>query len=147
MSIEQVKTLREQSGISVQECQRALKEAGGDIEKAREVLRKWGKTVAQKKAAREVKTGIVEAYVHPNKKVGVLMEINCETDFVAKSDDFKALAHELCLQAAGFCDEEMPLLEQPWIKDPGKTVKDLIEECIAKVGENITVKRFVRYQI
>jgi elongation factor Ts len=147
MSIEQVKTLREQSGISVQECQRALNEAGGDLEKAKEILRKWGKAVAEKKAAREVKSGLVETYVHPNKKVGVMMEIDCETDFVAKADDFKSLAHELCLQAAGFADEEMPFLEQPWIKDPGRTVKDLIQECIAKVGENITVKRFVRYQI
>ena len=111
MNIEQVKTLREQSGVSVQECQKALKEAGGDIEKAREILKKWGKTVAQKKAERETKAGVVETYVHPNKKVGVLMEVNCETDFVAKSPDFQNLVHELCLQVAGFADEETPLLE------------------------------------
>jgi elongation factor Ts len=147
MNIEQVKNLREESGVSVQECQRALKEANGDIEKAREVLRKWGKTVAQKKAERETKTGIIETYVHPNKKVGVLMEIDCETDFVAKSSDFQALAHELCLQAAGWCDEETPLVDQPWIKDQSKTIKDLLDEYVAKLGENITVKRFVRYQI
>lgn len=147
MSIGQVKTLREQSGVSVQECQKALKEAGGDIEKAREVLKKWGKAVAQKKAERETRNGIIDSYIHPNKKVGVLLEINCETDFVAKSSDFQALAHELCLQIAGIDDEETPLLEQPWIKDQTKSIGDLLEEHIAKLGENITVKRFVRYQI
>lgn len=144
--IEQLKQLREETAVSVAECQKALEETGGDIEKAKDLLKKRGKDLAGKKSSRETSQGVVASYIHPNKKIGVLLELNCETDFVAKSKDFQELAHELCLQIAAI-GEEVPLLEQPWVRDQEKTVKDLIAEYIAKVGENITVKRFARYDI
>jgi elongation factor Ts len=145
--IEQIKRLREETGVSVGECQKALKEAGGDFDKAKDILKQWGREVAQKKAARQTAQGIVDSYLHPNKKVGALLELGCETDFVAQSKDFQDLAHELCLQIAAMGDEEITLLEQPWIKDSSKTIKNLIEEYVAKLGENIVVKRFVKYSI
>ena len=146
VTIDQIKELREQTAVSVSECKKALEEAKGDSAKAKEILKKWGKDLAGKKTSRETYQGIIDAYIHPNKKVGVLLELACETDFVAKSNDFRNLAHELCLQIAAM-GEEIPLLEQPWVKDSAKTVKSLIDECIAKLGENITVKRFIRYNI
>ena len=145
ISINQIKQLREASGVSITECQKALTEAKGDAEKAKEILKKRGKEVAQKKAERKASQGIIDSYIHPNKKVGVLLELNCETDFVAKSKDFQQLAHELCLQIAAMGGEETPLLEQLWIKNESKTIKDLIEEAIAKLGENIIIKSFIRY--
>jgi len=193
ISIDQVKQLRQETGVSVIDCQKALVEAKGNIEKAREILRKWGKEIASKKTSRETKQGIIETYLHPNRKVGVMVQIYCETDFVAKSEEFKKLAHELCLQVAAmspvylkiddisaefinrekeiyreqFKDsgkppkiidqiiegklkntkEEVSLFSQSWIKDETKTIKDLIEESIAKLGENIIVKKFIRYEI
>lgn len=146
ISIKQIKQLREETGVSVIECKKALNEAKGDKEKAKEILKKWGKDLAGSKLNREAFQGIVESYIHPNKKIGVLLELDCETDFVAKSEDFQNLAHELCLQIAAMGQEE-PILEQFWIKDQTKTVKDLIGEYIAKVGENIIIKRFERYEI
>ena len=145
--INQIKKLREETGVSIIECKKALKEANGDIEKAKEVLKKWGAELAKKKKERTTAQGIVDSYIHPNKKIGVLLELNCETDFVAKSADFQALAHEICLQIAGAGDTETELLKQPWIKDETKTIKDLIDEYIAKTGENVTVKRFIRYSL
>jgi elongation factor Ts len=145
-NIDQLKKLREETSLSISECKKALEEAKGDIKKAKEILQKWGKEIAEKKAKREVKAGIIDSYIHPNKKIGVLLELNCETDFVAKSPDFQNLAHELCLQIAAMGDE-IPLFEQPWIRDETKTVKDLIDEYIAKLGENIVLEKFVRYEI
>jgi len=146
ISIDKIKQLREETGISVSECQKALKESKGDFEKAKAVLKKWGKEMVQKKAEKAASQGIIDSYIHPNKKIGVILELNCETDFVARNRDFQALSHELCLQIAAM-GEDTPLLSQPWIKDETKTVKDLIEEYIAKLGENIVVKRFTRYQL
>lgn len=145
--INKIKQLREESGISVTECKKALEETKGNIKKAKEILKKWGQDFAQKKRVRETAQGIIESYVHPGKKVGAIIELRCETDFVAKSQDFQNLAHELCLQITALGDEETPLLKQPWIKDETKTVKNLIDEYIAKLGENIILKRFVRYNI
>lgn len=147
MSIDKIKQLREETEVSILECKKALEEAGGDFEKAKEILKQWGKETAQKKKTRETSQGIVDCYIHQNKKVGALLELNCETDFVAKSADFQNLAHEICLQIAGVPDENIPLLEQPWIKDESKKIKELIDETIARVGENISVKRFVRYSL
>lgn len=96
--IEQVKQLREETGVSIQECKRALEKAAGDLEKAKKVLREWGRDFAGKKSEREVKEGIIASYIHSNKKIGVIIELRCESDFVAKSEDFQKLAHELCLQ-------------------------------------------------
>jgi len=96
--IDQVKQLREETGVSIQECKRALEKAAGDLEKAKKVLREWGRDFAGKKSEREVKEGIIASYIHSNKKIGVIIELRCESDFVAKSEDFQKLAHELCLQ-------------------------------------------------
>ena len=98
--IDQIKQLREETGVSISECKKALEEANGDFAKAKEILRKWGKTLAEKKAARSASQGIIDCYVHPNKKIGVLLEIRCETDFVAKSPEFQELAHEVAMQIA-----------------------------------------------
>ncbi len=145
--IDQIKQLRQETLVSISECKKALEEAGGDFEKAKKILKKWGKELAGKKAEREVSLGIVESYIHPNKRVGAMVELCCETDFVARSEDFKKLAHELCLQIAAMDPEEDSLVSQPWIKDETKTIKDLINEYIAKLGENIVVKKFVRFNI
>ncbi len=147
VNIDQIKQLREETLVSISECKKALEETGGDFEKAKEILRKWGKELAGKKAERDVLLGIVESYIHPNKKVGAMVELCCETDFVARSEDFKELAHELCLQITAMDPEEDSLLSQPWVKDETKTIKDLINEYIAKLGENIVVKKFVRFNI
>jgi len=147
VSINQIKKLREETEVSITECKKALEATRGDLKKAKEILKKWGKELAQKKREREAGQGIIESYIHPNQKVGALLELNCETDFVAESKDFQLLAHELCLQIAAMGDEEIPFLKQSWIKDETKTVKDLIDEHIAKLGENIIVKKFIRYKI
>lgn len=147
ISINQIKKLREETGVSIGECKKALEMASGDPEKAKDVLKKWGKEIAQKRAQKTTSQGIVESYIHSNKKLGVLLELNCETDFVAKSGDFQNLAHEICLQVAGFNNQDLPLLSQPWIKDESKTIGDLVNEHIGKIGENISVKRFARFEI
>lgn len=147
ITVEQIKKLREETGISIIECQKALKEANGNIEKAKEILKNWGKDFAKKKTEKEVKAGIIECYIHPNKKIGVMVELRCETDFVAKNLDFQKLAHELCLQIAALNPEEISLFEQPWIKDETRTIKDLIDEYIAKLGENIILEKFIRYEL
>jgi len=147
ITIDQIKKLREITGISIQECKKALEEAKGDFERAKEILKKWGRDFAQKKGQRETGEGIIESYIHPNKKIGVLLELGCESDFVAKSEDFQRLAHELCLQIAAIVPEENPVFDQPWIRDESKTIKDLIEDYIAKLGENIILKRFSRYEL
>lgn len=193
ISIEQIKELREKTGVSVSEVKKALTEANGDEEKAKEILRAWGKKVLDKKLARETKSGLIESYVHPNAKAGVLLDIRCETDFVANSPEFRELAHEICLQIVAMkplfvTDVEIPaeiieketkiyeeqmkdsgkpenivkqilegklnkykqeicLLSQNWIKDESKTVKNLIEGTVSKVGENIEIKKFSRFEI
>jgi elongation factor Ts len=146
ITIDQVKELRDETSVSVQECKKALQEANGDKTKAKEILMKWGKDLASKKSTRGTTQGIIASYIHANGKVGVLLDLACETDFVAKSDDFKNLAHELCLQVAAI-NNETDLLAQAWIKDPTKTIKNLIEDYVLKIGENIVVNRFTRYEI
>jgi len=145
--IEKIKQLREETGISIGECKNALEESGGDLEKAREILKKKYGEMAQKRKKRETKEGVIEAYVHSGKKIGVLLELRCESDFVAKNPEFQKLAHELCLQIAAVDPEEIPILEQNWIRDESKKIKDLIEQHMAKFGENITIGRFARFQI
>lgn len=148
VSINKVKQLREKTGGRIIDCKEALEEAQGDIEKAQVILKKKGKEVVAQKKKRETGQGIIESYIHQDLKTGVLVELHCETDFVARSEEFKKLAHELCLQIASM-DPSSPrkLLLQPWIKDESKTIKDLLDSHIAKLGENIEVKRFSRYQI
>jgi len=146
-NIEDIKQLRQETGVSITECKKALEQAQGDFDKAKKILREWGRELANKKSEREVKEGIIEQYIHPNKKVGVLLELNCESDFVAKSKDFQNLAHEISLQIAAMNPEENSLMSQPWIKDDSKTISDLINEYIGKIGENISIKKFTRYEI
>ena len=146
-NIDQIRQLREETEISISECKKALEAGNGDLGKAKEILKKWGKELAQKKAERETRQGIIDSYIHPNKKLGALIKLQCETDFVAKSPDFQKLSHELCLQVAALDPKEIPLMSQPWIKDPTKTVKDLIDEYIVKLGENIILEEFVHYEL
>jgi len=146
ISVDQIKQLRKETAVSISDCKKALEETEGDMAKAKDLLKKWGKDLAVEKANREARQGIIASYIHPNKKIGVLLELNCETDFVAKGQDFQTLAHELCLQIAAI-KGDIVLMEQPWIKDQAKTIKDLLADYIAKTGENIVVKKFERYEI
>ena len=161
ISADQVKKLRELTDASIMECREALQNSDGDMEKSRLYLRKKGKEKAQKKAGRETREGIIAAYVHSNKKIGALVEIRCETDFVAKNSEFQELAHDLAMHVAAMSPkyltvkdipkgeklEEVCLFSQSFIKDPGLTVGDLIKEKISKIGENIQVEKFVRFEI
>ncbi len=158
-----IKELRRKTGAGVIDCKKALLEAEGKLEKAAEILNQRGLALARKKADRTADQGIIEAYVHPGGQIAVLVELNCETDFVARTDEFKDLAHNLALQIAAMSPqfispEDIPektdadpetacLLLQPFIKDPNKTVQDIITETIAKVGENIKIRRFVRFEL
>ena len=147
VTVDQIKKLREETGVSISECKKALEGAKGDIKKAKEILKKLGRGFAKIKKEREVKSGLIESYIHSGKKIGAMVELHCESDFVAKSEDFQKLAHELCLQIVAIPLEENPLLEQLWIRDETKTVSDLIDEYISKFGENIIIKRFARFEI
>lgn len=193
ISTQTIKELREKTGIGIMECKTALLKAGGDIKMAEAIIREKCISNAAKKADRETKEGIVDTYIHTGNKIGVMIELNCETDFVAKTEDFKNLARELSMQIAALNPayvsgeqvdaEELEiqkklyseeakkegkkeeviakivegkinkyfegrcLLDQPYMRDDSKKIKDLIKEVVGKLGENITVKRFVRYQL
>ncbi|MBU1014849.1 translation elongation factor Ts [Patescibacteria group bacterium] len=148
VDIAQLKQLREETDISFAECKKALEEAGGNLERAKEILRERGKEIASKKSSREVGEGLVHAYVHTTGKTGVLVDVRCETDFVARSADFQSIVHEIALQIASMEPETVgDLLEQPFVRDSSKTMKDLVQEAIAKMGENIVVHRFSRFTI
>ena len=138
--------LREQTGAGIMECRKALIEAEGNTEEAQELLKQSGLAKAEKRSVREVLQGLVEVYSHSGGKVGSVIELNCETDFVARTDEFKNLAHDLAMQIAAMNPDSVEaLLEQDYIRDPSKTVKELIIEVISKTGENIKVKRFARF--
>ncbi|MEK7616072.1 MAG: elongation factor Ts [Patescibacteria group bacterium] len=148
MSINAIKELRELTGLSFNEIRKALEEAGGEKQKALEVLKTRGAIIAAKKSERSTSEGIVESYIHSTKKVGVLLELLCETDFVARNPMFGELAHECAMHVAAMSPQTVAeLLEQPFIKDQNKTVGQLITESIAKLGENIKINRFDRFQI
>jgi elongation factor Ts len=148
ITINQIKHLRELSGGGIMECKRALEETKNDEKKALALLKKWGIEKAEEKADRETRSGLIESYVHAGGKVGVLLEIVCETDFVAKTDDFKNLAHEICLQIASMEPKDVKhLLKQEYIRDPGTTIENLIKQVIGKLGENIKVIRFQRFEL
>jgi elongation factor Ts len=148
VSADKVKQLREKTGSSMMECKKALTEARGDEEKALKILQEKGRLTAMKKSERKAEEGIIEAYIHGNKKVGVLLKLNCETDFVAKNQEFRELAHELAMHIAGMdSQDEKSLLGEPFVKNPEITIKDLINEKIAKLGENIQVGEFIRYEL
>jgi len=148
VDIEIIKQIREETKAGVMDVQRALADAGGDVEKAKEIIRQKGLAKAEKKSDREVKSGFIYAYIHSNQKVGVLLELNCETDFVAKNEDFVSLAKEITMQIAAMNATSVEdLLSQPYIRDPKQTIEDLVKGTIGKFGENITVRRFVRYEL
>lgn len=145
---DQVKELREKTGVSVMACKKALEEAGGDIGKAIEILRREGVKVAEKKSGRTLKAGVVETYIHSNKQVGVMIDARCETDFVAKNESFQEFIHELAMHIAASEPKGVDeFLKQPFIKDLNRSVEDLVKENIQKFGENIEITRFTRYDI
>jgi elongation factor Ts len=193
ISPDKVKLLRDRTGAGMMDCKKALTEAGGDMEKAIDVLRKKGAATAEKRADRTTNQGVVEAYIHAGGRIGSIVEVNCETDFVAKTDDFRALARDVAMQIAAMnplfvAREEVPaeaidremeiyrtqarnekkpenivermaagklekyyqdvcLMEQSFIKDSGKTIKDLVLEITAKTGEKISIRRFRRFHL
>ncbi len=193
ITAEKVKDLRERTGIGMMECKRALTESGGDMEKAIEILRKKGHARAQAKASREASQGVVGAYVHMNGRIGVLVEVNCESDFVARNAEFQELVKEIAMQICaakpryvssdqippdllaaekeiikaqlgdmkkppeimekivqgklGKFYEEVCLLDQPYIREDKIKVRDLVTQAVAKIGENIKVRRFARFEI
>jgi elongation factor Ts len=148
ISSEQIKELRDRTGISMMSCKKALEEAGGDIEKAILGLREEGAKVADKKSSRELKAGIIVSYVHATKKVGVMLEARSETDFVAKNEGFQEMAYNVAMHIAGMNTENIEeLMTQPYIKNPEITVSDYVKESIQKFGENIEISRFVRYNV
>jgi elongation factor Ts len=186
-----IKKLREKTSAGIVACQKALKESNGDVDKAVDILRKQGVALASKKGGRSAKEGRIESYIHLGGKIGVLVEINCESDFVARNDDFKQFVKDVAMQVAASSPiyvrkEDIPeeavkketeiikaqltgkpaaaidkiiegklakfyedacLLEQPFIKDQGMKVKDILTSMIAKIGENILIRRFVRFQV
>lgn len=148
VTTDQIKKLREETNAPVMECKMALKEASGDFTKAKEILREKGLERAEKKAARVTNSGWVESYTHNGGRVGILVEVFCETDFVAKNELFQNLCHELALQIASMNPESVEiLLTQPWIRDESKTIEILVKETIGKLGENIRVSRFIRFEL
>ncbi len=193
ISAESVKQLREKTGAGMMDCKRALEESKGDFEQAIEYLRKKGAATAAKRADKETNQGVVEAYIHAGGRIGAMVELNCETDFVAKTPEFKQLAHDIAMQVAAMSPryitreqvdkdvvekeleiyksqaanegkpaniaekvaqgrlekfyQEVVLTEQSFIKDSGKTIKDLLDEQTAKVGEKISIRRFLRYHL
>jgi elongation factor Ts len=194
-TIEKIKQLREETAAGMMDVKRALEDSGGDIEGARRVLKERGQALAAKKSSREATEGLIDAYVHFNGRVGVLVEVNCETDFVARTPEFRDFVHNVALQVASanpqplaVAPEEIPaedldeersivekqvaemakpeeisrritegrmnkwiseraLLTQPYVKEPDKTVGDLLQETVQKVGENVVVRRFIRYEL
>jgi len=160
---DRVKELREQSGAGIMECRNALVEVAGDMEKALQLLKEQSLFKVEKKKQRLTSQGLIEAYIHTGGRLGAMVEVNCETDFVARTDEFKELAHHLAMQVAAIppqfisreeATEEAELepetaclLLQPYIKDPAMSVQDIINQTIAKVGENIKVSRFARFEL
>ena len=166
-----VKELRDKTGAGIMDCRRALEEADGNLARAEELLRARGASTALKKAGRAANQGVIEPYVHLGGRIAALVELNCETDFVARNPEFKALARELAMQVAAMnpryleaseipaealaeyngdakrAAEELALLDQPFIREPRRQVRDLVTDAIGKIGENIVVRRFVRFEV
>jgi elongation factor Ts len=154
---ELIKELRDKTGAGIMECKKAIEDALGDLGKAEQLIKQRGLALAEKKAGREAGQGLIDSYVHAG-RIGAMIELNCETDFVARTVDFKTLAREIAMQVAATnpsrissreasTDGDVPLLDQPYIRDPGKTVQDLVNETIAKVRENVVIRRFARFEL
>jgi len=143
-----LKKLRDETAASIADCRRALDETNGDYKKALEWLKKRAGEIAAKKADRETGEGLIEAYIHAGGRVGVLVELLCETDFVAKTDEFKHLAKEIAMQIVAMNPSDVAtLLKQEYIRDGSLTIEQLVKGAIGKLGENITVKRFARFEL
>jgi elongation factor Ts len=148
IDLKTLKKLRDETSASIADCRRALEESNGDYVKALSWLKKRSEEIAEKKAHRETSQGIIDAYIHAGGKVGVLTELLCETDFVAKTDEFKYLAKEIGMQVAAMNPKDVDtLLKQEYIRDSSQTIEQLVKAVIGKLGENITVKRFARFEI
>ena len=143
-----IKRLREETSCGVIDCKKALEESKGDFPKAKELLRKRGLEMAAKKSDRVAREGRVEAYIHHGNKIGVIVEVNCETDFVARSKDFCAFTRDVAMHIAAMNPANVQeLLAQPFVKDAGKSIQDLLNELVAKIGENTIIGRFMRFKI
>ncbi|MDO8486905.1 MAG: translation elongation factor Ts [Candidatus Curtissbacteria bacterium] len=146
--VNDIKKLREKTGGGIADCRKALEESKGDFKAAEELLKNWGIDKAASKSDRVVGAGLVETYMHSGGKVGAMVEVNCETDFVARTDEFKNLCHELAMQVAAMDPKDVKELErQDYIRDSSKTIGDIVKETISKLGENIVVRRFMRFEI
>jgi len=139
--------LREETGAGIMDCKNALKDADGDMDKARDIIKEKGLARADKKAERKTGSGVIESYIH-NSRVGVLLELRCETDFVARNEEFVSLAHDIAMQVASMNPESVEdLLAQDFIKDGSVTVGDELTRVISKMGENMKIERFCRYEL
>lgn len=148
ITTDQIKALREKTGAGILECRKSLEAAGGDEKKALEALKKKGLEIAEKKQERETKQGIMEAYSHNGGKVVSVVELLCETDFVARNEEFKTLAHEIAMQVAAMQPKNVEeLLKQPYIRDVSKTIDDLVKEVIGKMRENLKINRIARFEL
>ena len=159
-TVEQIRALREQTGAGIMDCKQALEDSSGDLNQAAEALREKGFAQAAKRSGRATTEGVIEAYIHTGSRVGALVELGCETDFVARTSEFKDLAHNIAMQVAAmapaYLDQEemggedirppaqVSLLQQPFIKDNSRSVGDMVQEMAAKVGENVKLVRFSR---
>ena len=148
ITIEQIKELRQETGAGIMDVRKALEESAGDKKKALEILKKKGAEVAEKKKERATGSGLLECYTHNGGKVASVVELLCETDFVARNEEFKTLAHEIAMQVASMNPKNIEdLLKQEYIRDASKTIDDLIKELIGKIRENIKVNRFQRFEL
>jgi elongation factor Ts len=148
MAKDDVKRLREETGAGVMDCKRALDEAQGDFEKAKEIIKTRGLEKVQKKSDREAKEGVVEAYVHAGGRIGAMVELSSETDFVARNPDFRGLAKEIAMQIAAMDPKDVEdLLRQAYIRDASKTIGELVTGIASTTGENVRVRRFKRFQL
>lgn len=159
VSVADIREIRTETGAGVMDIKRAIEDAEGDLKVARELLSERGTQVSEVKSDRETKEGLIESYIHPGRPLGALLELNCETDFVARTDEFKTLARDLVMHIAAMAptrlsdtdvDPDDPgeaLLAQPWFRDSSQTVEQIIQATIAKLGENVQVGRFSRFEI
>jgi len=148
ININQIKKLRRETGAGITDIKEALEEAKGDEKVAKQILQKQGLVKAGKKAGKETKAGVVESYIHATKNSGAVVVLTCETDFVARTEEFKNLAHEIAMQVCAMNSKSIKeLLSQPWIRDESKIVGDLIASNIAKFGENIKIEDFKRFEV
>ena len=154
-----IKELRGRTSAGVMDCKRALDESNGDVDKAEQILKEQGIASAAKKAGRDTDQGLIETYIHSGGRIGSMVEVNCETDFVARTKEFSDLAHDIAMQIAAMNpltvedgeveteSDNSSLLQQPFIKDPSKNIQELINETVGKLGENIRVRRFKRFSL